>query len=494
MNFNDHFMSAVDQFEMDEQVVELGHDIERVYKKFEMDLELKHIGISNDRVFFKVKLKKKTRKKDLLAFAEDVQRRLKLPIFLIDEHNFVVYLIVSRKEIRYPQLPRLLYQHNYIDATATKELPYVVGFGVSGNVIFSDLASDYHLLMGGSSGSGKSSFLRSLVTCLAFTKSPQEVNFIIIDVGENDLLLFTGIPHLACPVVQDRNTAVRTLMALKDEMDRRVSIEYERPQEFQSLPRLVLVIDELPALMRGVTDKGMSDTLVHTITSLLERGRHNKISVVLAAQNPIQRNIKLDLSNITARIAFWCAKGNYSETIIDDDVATDLAGKGDLYFKRSDGLHRVQGVYISADNTKKMVRRIIRKYGHSTSPNKFTIPERCTPSQLLSSNTKVVASSEPAATGPTTDECLFANVAYFVVTSETISSNQIRKKFHISWDRADKYLQRFYRLGIIGDPDGKLPRDVFVRGVEDIPEELLGIMKRSGIDREDIENQFIQKS
>ncbi len=222
MNRNDQFMSAVDQFEVDEQVDELGHDIERVCKRYGVDLELKYIDIRNGRVFFKVKLKKKTRKKDLLAVAEDVQRRLKLPIFLVDEHSFVVYLIVSQEEIRYPQLPRLLHQSDYINATATMELPYVVGFGVAGNVIFSDLASDHHLLMGGSSGSGKSSFLRSLITCLAFKKSPQEVNFILIDVGETDLLLFTNIPHLACPVVRDRSTAVHILVALKDEMERRV--------------------------------------------------------------------------------------------------------------------------------------------------------------------------------------------------------------------------------------------------------------------------------
>lgn len=142
-------------------------------------------------------------------------------------------------------------------------------------------------------------------------------------------------------------TATFTLAALNDELERRIELEYADKTSFEQLPRLVLVIDEFPALFVGL-EKAVSKTLTNVISSFLQRGGHAKIHVVLAAQNPTFQNMKVDLGNITARIAFKCAKKNFSEIILGEGGAENLLGRGDLLLRspRFDGPQRIQGIYI----------------------------------------------------------------------------------------------------------------------------------------------------
>lgn len=156
---------------------------------------------------------------------------------------------------------------------------------------------------------------------------PDEVNFILIDVGAEGPLTFEGLPHLSYPVIRDHGTALRALTALKDEMERRIALAQTDLQTPQAIPRLVVVIDEFPALFTGETDKKVSQIFSGTIYSLLQRGRHAGIHLILAAQNPTCQNMKVDLSNVPTRIAFMCAKKNYSEIILGESGAENLSGQ-----------------------------------------------------------------------------------------------------------------------------------------------------------------------
>lgn len=147
---------------------------------------------------------------------------------------------------------------------------------------------------------------------ISYGVSPEAVNFVLVDLGANDLMPFEDLPHLACPVVRSQDVALQVLNALVVEMERRKDLELTNKQEFDALPRLVLVVDEFPALFNCAEDKRTSNALRDMVSSLLRRGRHGKIHVVLAAQNPTYQNMKVDLGNITARIAFQCAKKNFS--------------------------------------------------------------------------------------------------------------------------------------------------------------------------------------
>ena len=170
-----------------------------------------------------------------------------------------------------------------------------MGYDVLGNPVVIDLAAQPHLLLGGPPNSGKSTGLQSVISSISYNVSPQEVNFVLIDLGANDLMSFGNLPHLACPVVRSQDEAIQAVAAVVAEMERRKDLELANKQEFDVLPRLVLVIDEFPALFQCARNKRTSNSLRDMISSLLQRGRHGKIHVVLAAQNPTYQKMKVDL-------------------------------------------------------------------------------------------------------------------------------------------------------------------------------------------------------
>ena len=254
--------------DLEVKALDLAEDIEKAYGRFDVNVKVTVCGVQHPRICFRLKVKGKTRKAHLLTYADDVQRRLKLPVFQIEERKFDVLLIISEQEIEYPHLPGLLKAPNYIGEIRKMKLPYIVGYDTMGIPAEVDLAMAPHLLLGGATCSGKSVGLQALITSIAFIKSPSRVRFILIDIGANDLMPFAKLPHLACPVVREKTAALHVLAVLTDEIKRRRDLEHDNPTEFQKLPRIVLVIDELPALMQG-NNKNTSNFLLDSINNIL---------------------------------------------------------------------------------------------------------------------------------------------------------------------------------------------------------------------------------
>lgn len=471
-------MNLLEHFDLEAKAQDLAYDIEKAYGRFEVNVKVTNWNVQFPRICFWLKVKGKSRKAHLLTYAEDVQRRLKLPVFLIEERKFDVLLIVSTQEIKYPHLPAILGGADRTEAIQKMKLPYIVGHDTMGIPVVVDLAAAPHLLLGGATHSGKSVGLQALITSIAYIKPPSYVSFILIDVGANDLAPFDRLPHLACPVVREKTTAVHILAALTDEMKKRRDLERCNPSKFQTLPRVVVVIDELPALMR-VSDKSTSDFLINSINNILERGRHTGIHVVLAAQNPTQRNIKIDLSNAAARIAFKCSKRNNADTIIEGCGAENLFGQGDMYISfPGRSLQRLQGVNITVQELNPIIRNISDKWA-VLAPNMrgFTIPEITVQKQQDSLETSPLQS--------VSDE-LFAKVTYYTLGVEKVSSNELGKVFHIGWNRANDFMQELCRLHIVSVADGKLPRRVIPQRLEDVPAELMVLMNRYNITPDDV--------
>lgn len=366
-------MDFIERAQIEDDADDLERDIVKQYAKYNVNMGIHKRVIVEDRVVFLIKLKGNTRETHVRAHAPDVQLRLKLPVFYVDKYNFNLCLIVSRRAITYKRLPAILSTPGYQEIQRGRHLPYVIGHDVLGRVVVEDLAYFPHLLLGGSTGSGKSVGLQTLIACIAYSKSPSQANFILIDVGATSLMLFEGLPHLSCPVVRERTAAAQTLAALTTEMERRIELEYADHASFKRLPRLVVVIDEFPALFMGV-EKSMVKEVTNNISNLLQRGRHAKIHMVLASQNPTLQNMKVDLGNITARIAFKCAKKNFSETILGEGGAENLAGHGDLLLRspQFDSPQRVQGVYITPKELQQAVQHIKIRHCDATS-GKFNL-------------------------------------------------------------------------------------------------------------------------
>lgn len=469
---------------------DLAGDVQKAFSRFNVDIKIPRCIPSKNQVLLEIKFKGHTREANLYARAADVQSRLRLPVFKVFKHKFTTYIVVSDREPNYPHLPAILSAPDFQEHAKGKILPYIVGFDVLGNPVIVDLAKFPHLLVGGATNSGKSVGLQALISSIIYSRSPDRVSLILIDVGATSLLPFSGLPHLSYPIIRDHSTACQALAALKVEMDRRIELQIINKEGFKKLPRLVIVIDEFPSLLNN--DKQMSKLIAHTISGLLQRGRHAKIHIVLAAQNPtFQHTRGVDLGNITARIAFRCAKRNTSEVILGEGGAENLSGQGDMLLKapQFDGLQRIQGVYIVPSELDQLLQfKRLNTLNPQLGGFKLKLPAK----ELSNTwnDTGVLSSTK----SPSADDALLGQVAMWALGRDCISCNQLCEDFHIGWKRAKNILARLHGLEIVEDVYARLPRMVLPRSIEEISDETVELLKRSGIAKDDIITVLKQRS
>ena len=260
-----------------------------------------------------------------------------------------------------------------------KILPLALGVDTFGNPVVADLADMPHLLVAGTTGSGKSVFLNSLIASLVCSNTARQLRFVMVDPKMIELAAYGDLPHLACPVVTDaREEAQETLNELVAEMDRRFRrmgavgarniqafneiIRTRRKTDFddyegkwQPLPYVVLVVDEFADLIL-VNGK---DTEI-TITRLAQKARAAGIHLVIATQRPSVSVVTgLIKANFTTRVAFRVLSGTDSRTILDQTGAETLLGKGDLMFQSAGGLQRLHGAFLDDAEVSKMVRACV---------------------------------------------------------------------------------------------------------------------------------------
>ena len=258
-------------------------------------------------------------------------------------------------------------------------LPLALGVDTFGNPVVADLAEMPHLLIAGTTGSGKSVFLTSLIASLVCANTARQLRFVMVDPKMIELAAYGDLPHMACPVVTDaREEAQATLNELVDEMESRFRrmgavgaknihafneiIRTRRKTEFddyegrwQPLPYIVLVIDEFADLIL-VNGK---DTEI-TITRLAQKARAAGIHLVIATQRPSVSVVTgLIKANFTTRVAFRVLSGTDSRTILDQTGAETLLGKGDLMFQSAGGLRRLHGAFLDDAEVSKMVRACV---------------------------------------------------------------------------------------------------------------------------------------
>lgn len=471
----EHIYDQFQQAQCDADAEDLADDLIKQFGKYNVRIGLSNIHALSDRAIMEVKLKGNTRETHLRANMTDVKKKLKLPILCVQSYQYRLFIIASRKEIVYDHLPKLLRMGAYKKANQRMLLPCLVGHNVVGSLTFMDLSEQPHLLLGGSSNSGKSVGLQAAISSISYGVSPETVNFVLVDLGANDLMPFEDLPHLACPVVRSQDVAFQALKALVVEMERRKDLELTNKQEFDALPRLVLVVDEFPALFHYVENKRISNSLRDMISSLLRRGRHGKIHVVLAAQNPTYQNMKVDLGNITARIAFQCAKKNFSEVILGEGGAERLSESGDLLLKATNfsGLQQIRGAYATPEELKQLVQTIAAKW-RGKRADRFAIDIHNGEGEFSPNYGKVVVQTPP-------DDRLLATVMLWAVGRKVVSVNQIQRNFKIGWNKAAELVNQLESMGLVGQPISKLPRCVTPFSFEDIPADMLGFLQRNGV-------------
>ena len=348
--------------------------------------------------------------------------------------------------------------------------PLRIGLGqnVAGQAIATDLSQMPHLLIAGTTGSGKSVCVNSLIACLLLQNSPEDLKFVMVDPKRVELTGYNGIPHLAAPVVVDLERVVGTLKWAMREMDKRYSmlaevgarniVEYNKRTEKNGRDRLafiVIVIDELADLMMlspEETERG--------ITRLAQMSRATGIHMIIATQRPsVDVVTGLIKANFPARIAFKVPSGIDSRVILDNTGADRLLGQGDMLFQSPDAAMpvRMQGCFVSDRELGKII-----DYWQRARVANYRAAER-------EDSTKVIESTEPTeneqqplweelqeadeSDDRNSDELLPDAIA-LVRTIKKASTSLLQRRFRIGYTRAARIMDTMEEDGIIGPPTG----------------------------------------
>lgn len=342
------------------------------------------------------------------------------------------------------------------------KLAFGIGKDITGNVIVQDIAKMPHLLIAGSTGSGKSVCINTLITSILYKYSPDEVKLIMIDPKIVELGVYNGIPHLLVPVVTDPQKAAGALNWAVREMMRRYDLfatkgvrnleGYNEADDIeQKLPQIVVIIDELADLMM-VAKKDVEGS----IQRLTQLARAAGIHLVIATQRPSVNVITgVIKANVPSRIAFKVASNTDSRTILDAAGAEKLLGKGDMLFQAGDMDKplRIQGAFVTDHEVEQIVNYIKVDDGDHYDQN------------IINEITSAASqdSSGDEFSGDDSGDDLMNEVISFVVRNGKASTSLIQRKFRIGFNRAARIIDELEERGIVGpDKGGTKGRDVLM--------------------------------
>ncbi|MFO7735282.1 MAG: DNA translocase FtsK [bacterium] len=357
-------------------------------------------------------------------------------------------------------------------------LPMVLGKKVDGTPIIADLTAMPHLLVAGTTGSGKSVGLNAFITSLLFTYSPYDVQFLMIDPKGNEFNVYENIPHLLMPVVVDSKKAALTVKWAVNEMEerfRKLSENYVRDissynkkveeinknlknkeQHLSKMPYIVIVIDEFADLMM-VAGKDVE----MSVTRIAQKARAVGIHLIIATQRPTRDVITgLIKGNLPVRIAFRVASAIDSRTILDKNGAEKLLGKGDMLYipPGSSEPERVHGAFISTSEAKKVVSFIRENTECDTSDSSFTAAD--SPEKFVENSN--AGMEKENSDDVSEDEPLWNEIIEYIKKSRKCSASRLQRKFKIGYNRAARIVEDLEEKGYVGPPDGSKPREVLL--------------------------------
>lgn len=346
----------------------------------------------------------------------------------------------------------------FVNDEDNSPLSVALGKDVSGESIFTRIDKTPHLLIAGSTGSGKSVCVNTIITSILLKNKPDKVKLIMIDPKMVELSIYDGIPHLLTSVVTDPIKAADVLHKVVLEMENRYR-EFARARvrnmdgynkiaakdpDYKELPYIVVIIDELADLMM-VSSKEVEES----IARIAQKARAAGIHMIIATQRPsvdvITGVIK---TNIPSRIAFAVSSSIDSRTILDKSGAETLLGKGDMLYLSADSSKpvRIQGAFLSDEEVEKVVDYVKSQSEAQYDPN-------MTPSD--------VSSHSESFSGDDIDP-LYKEVLLFIAKTQKASASLLQRRFKIGYNRAARIIDMLEEDGYIGPVDGSKPRKVFL--------------------------------
>ena len=367
--------------------------------------------------------------------------------------------------------------HDIIDCPEFMEsrakLPFAVGKDIGGRPIVTDIEKMPHLLIAGATGSGKSVCINTLIMSILYRCTPDEVRMLMIDPKVVELKIYDGIPHLLIPVVTDAKKAAGALNWAVQEMTERynkfarlpgvrdiksynervkkMNRELDEAEQLQTLPRIIVIVDELADLMMVA-----SSEVEDAICRLAQLARAAGIHLIIATQRPSVNVVTgLIKANMPSRIALAVTSGIDSRTILDMNGAEKLLGKGDMLFypQGYPKPARVQGGYVSDEDITKVVEYLI------SSTDEVDYSDEV--EEKISSGALQGNGSQAAAGDDSRDE-YFADSGRLIIEKEKASIGMLQRAFKIGFNRAARIMDQLCDAGVVGGEEGTKPRKILM--------------------------------
>ncbi len=356
------------------------------------------------------------------------------------------------------------------------KLAFAAGKDISGKVVVADIAKMPHMLVAGTTGSGKSVFTNSIIMTILYRAKPSEVKLLIVDPKVVEFGVYNGIPHLLHPVITDPKNAASALNWAVAEMTRRYQLLAEmNVRDFkgyndkldelaakgedvpEKMPQILIVIDELADLMM-VAAKAVEES----ICRIAQLARAAGIHLIIATQRPsVDVVTGLIKANIPSRTALLVSSGTDSRTIIDMNGAEKLLGNGDMLFYPSGYVKpvRVQGAFVSDSEVANVVD-FLKSNAEDTVYDE-SIGESIKSGAAAQNNTEGQTSNEDSGRDP-----YFADAGRLIIEMDKASSSMLQRRFRIGFNRAARIIDELYELGVIGPDEGSKARKVLMSAEE----------------------------
>jgi DNA segregation ATPase FtsK/SpoIIIE, S-DNA-T family len=375
----------------------------------------------------------------------------------------LVGIEIPNRSLEFVTLKQML--NSSIMRDGKSKLTVALGLDVSGSPVVSNIAKMPHVLIAGTTGSGKSVLINSWICSLLYRATPDEVKIIMVDPKRVELVGYNGIPHLLAPVIVDTDKILSALKWATQEMDRRykqfaeVGVRnidsFNELSGFQALPYIVIFIDELADLMAYAPVE-----VEDTICRIAQMARATGIHLVIATQRPSVDVITgLIKANIPCRIAFNVSSMIDSRVIIDMPGAEKMLGRGDMLYIPPDQAKpsRIQGTFVSENEVQKLVNFLKSK----NAPVQYTEDVTNLPPSSWKKGSPIGTAGEDG------KDQLFEDAVRTVCQYDRASASLLQRRLSIGYARAARILDQLEQSGIVGPGEGSKPRDVLVRNADE---------------------------
>ena len=443
--------------------------LEDTFKSFNIDVKVERAEIGPSVTKYEVKPAVGVRVNRISNLADDLALALAAKDVRIEAPipgKSLVGIEVPNSEIATVSF-RELWEQSKTDPNKLLEVP--LGKAVDGSARSFDLGRMPHLLVAGSTGSGKSVAVNGIISSILMKARPDQVKFLMVDPKMVELSVYNDIPHLLIPVVTNPRKAAKALQKVVDEMENRYELFSKfgvrniagynakvedwntQSQEKQiPLPLIVVIVDELADLMM-VASKEVEEAIIR----LGQKARAAGIHMILATQRPSVDVISgLIKANVPSRVAFAVSSGTDSRTILDENGAEKLLGRGDMLFKPIDENHpvRLQGSFISDDDVERIVTFI--KDQASADYDESFDPGEVSENDFGGGSSANGASSE--------GDPLFEEAKALVLETQKASASMIQRRLSVGFNRATRLMEELEEAGVIGPAEGTKPRKVLM--------------------------------